>query len=256
MSDTKNVNSESDNGGRKPLSVSRGKDSGTVKQSFSHGRSKQVVVEKKKKRITPAGGKPTKTSGGSSAKPAGKGKPEVSKEVELAKKLGITVAELKARQAALKKQKEEDSKRKAEKEAQAEASRRLKEEQNRIAQEEREREEAEARKKAEEEARKQAEEEAARVAKEESERARAAKTDKKPVQSRKPEPEPAPPADPDGGALAALGGRVKRAKEQAPPPAKPSRSRGEPKRRQGKLTITAALDGDEDRQRSLASVKS
>merc|ERR1711916_176557 len=38
-------------------------------------------------------------------------------------------------------------------------------------------------------------------------------------------------------------------------PAKQARTRGEPKRRQGKLTIAAALEGEEDRQRSLASVK-
>ena len=35
---------------RKPLSLKRTVDAGHVKQSFSHGRSKSVVVEKKKKR--------------------------------------------------------------------------------------------------------------------------------------------------------------------------------------------------------------
>ncbi|MEM6556368.1 MAG: translation initiation factor IF-2 associated domain-containing protein, partial [Pseudomonadota bacterium] len=35
--------------GRKPLTA-RGSGSGTVKQTFSHGRSKQVVVQTKKKR--------------------------------------------------------------------------------------------------------------------------------------------------------------------------------------------------------------
>jgi translation initiation factor IF-2 len=42
---------------RKPLSLKRTVDAGHVKQSFSHGRSKSVVVEKKKKRtITAPGG--------------------------------------------------------------------------------------------------------------------------------------------------------------------------------------------------------
>src|SRR5438093_4369681 len=43
---------------RKPLSLKRTVDAGHVKQSFSHGRSKSVVVEKKKKRTisTPGGG--------------------------------------------------------------------------------------------------------------------------------------------------------------------------------------------------------
>ena len=49
MSDTKNDNSAND-GGRKPLTVSRGNSSGTVKQSFSHGRSRSVSVEVKKRR--------------------------------------------------------------------------------------------------------------------------------------------------------------------------------------------------------------
>ena len=54
MSDTKDTGGNT--GGRKPLTVSR-KSSGTVKQSFSHGRSKQVVVETKKRRsVGPSGG--------------------------------------------------------------------------------------------------------------------------------------------------------------------------------------------------------
>jgi translation initiation factor IF-2 len=41
---------------RKPLSLKRTVESGHVRQSFSHGRSKSVVVEKKKKRTISAGG--------------------------------------------------------------------------------------------------------------------------------------------------------------------------------------------------------
>ena len=37
-------------GGRKPLSLQRTVESGHVRQNFSHGRSKSVVVEKKKTR--------------------------------------------------------------------------------------------------------------------------------------------------------------------------------------------------------------
>src|SRR6186997_142486 len=44
-------------GARKPLSLKRTVESGHVRQNFSHGRSKSVVVEKKKKRtISGAGG--------------------------------------------------------------------------------------------------------------------------------------------------------------------------------------------------------
>ena len=41
---------------RKPLSLKRTVESGHVRQSFSHGRSKSVVVEKKKKRTISAPG--------------------------------------------------------------------------------------------------------------------------------------------------------------------------------------------------------
>ncbi|MEO1405502.1 MAG: translation initiation factor IF-2 associated domain-containing protein, partial [Pseudomonadota bacterium] len=92
MSDTTDKGNSS--GGRKPLTVSRGNSSGTVRQSFSHGRTKQVVVEKKKRRMVGAPGKP-----GAASKSSDTGAPALSKSAELAKKLGITETELKARQA-------------------------------------------------------------------------------------------------------------------------------------------------------------
>ena len=255
-SDTNNVKSDSD-GGRKPLSLGRGKDSGTVKQSFSHGRSKQVVVEKKKKRITTPPGQTAKPAAANAAAP--KGKPVPSRAAELAKKLGISEVELRARQVALKQREEEQNKRKIETEEREDAQRRLKEQQDRMQAEEAERAEAEARKKADEEARIKAEAEAEARAKEEAARPRAerpANQDRAPAR-RSEQPAPAPePQMPQEEPLNEMGGRVKRTKLAPPPvPVKPARTRGEPKRRQGKLTITAALDGDEDRQRSLASVR-
>ncbi len=232
-----------------------------MKQSFPQGRSKQVVVEKKKKRISSA---PGKTSKPAAPAPAGaKAKPQISKAAELAKKLGITEAELRARQAALKKREEDENKRKAADLARQEQQQRLKDEQNRIQREEQEREEAEARRKAEEEAMRQAEAEAAKQAEADAQRAKSEKAGKKP-EKRDERPQPVnkrpneadfEPAPNDADPLSKLGGRVKKQKLEAPAPAKPARTRGEPKRRQGKLTIAAALDGDEDRQRSLASVK-
>src|SRR5262245_65438525 len=52
MTETKEVTERTLRGAapRKPLSLKRTVDAGHVKQSFSHGRSKSVVVEKKKKR--------------------------------------------------------------------------------------------------------------------------------------------------------------------------------------------------------------
>lgn len=58
MSDTKDTGDKTISMERKKtLSVQRGVEQGTVRQSFSHGRSKQVVVEKKKRRaVTPGQG--------------------------------------------------------------------------------------------------------------------------------------------------------------------------------------------------------
>ncbi|MBO0765033.1 MAG: translation initiation factor IF-2 associated domain-containing protein, partial [Hyphomicrobiaceae bacterium] len=57
MSETKETNDKTLSvAPRKPLSLKRTVESGHVRQSFSHGRSKSVVVEKKKKRTITAPG--------------------------------------------------------------------------------------------------------------------------------------------------------------------------------------------------------
>jgi translation initiation factor IF-2 len=57
MSEIKETNDKTLRGDvRKPLSLKRTVESGHVRQSFSHGRSKSVVVEKKKKRTISAPG--------------------------------------------------------------------------------------------------------------------------------------------------------------------------------------------------------
>ncbi len=57
MSDTKNNHDNPTGGEKKTLGLKRGGsvEKGTVKQSFSHGRSKAVVVEKKKRRVVVPG---------------------------------------------------------------------------------------------------------------------------------------------------------------------------------------------------------
>jgi translation initiation factor IF-2 len=235
MSDSNDTGNTS-NGGRKPLTVSRS-GSGTVRQSFSHGRSKQVVVEKKKRRLVGGPGGPAKS----------KDKPAESPDAALARKLGITEAELAARKAALQAQKSQQEKRAADSQRTQEAQKRLQEEQQRKVQAEKEREESEARAKAAalEEA-KQAEAAAAAAAA----TGRASKSDRsKPADN-------VAPADPS--ALEAMGGRVKRDREKdnfSNRNSGGSKPRGEPKRRRGKLTIASALGDDGDRQRSLASLK-
>ncbi len=237
MSDS-NDTGKTSGSGRKPLTVSRS-GSGTVRQSFSHGRSKQVVVEKKKRRMVGGPG------GGSGA---AKEKPAISEDAALARKLGITEAELAARKAALQAQKSQQEKRAADSQRTQEAQKRLQEEQQRKVQVEKEREEAEARRKA-------AAEEEAKLAAAAAAAASASTRSSKSERS-KPAADKAPPADPS--ALEAMGGRVKRDREKdnfSNRNQGGSKPRGEPKRRRGKLTIASALGDDGDRQRSLASLK-
>jgi translation initiation factor IF-2 len=103
-------------GARKPLSLKRTVDAGHVRQSFSHGRSKSVIVEKKKKR----------TIGGPSEADAGKA-PEVIEADRLLNDLvqqrpgGLSTREIDARQRALdaaKERAETEARERAEHEAQ------------------------------------------------------------------------------------------------------------------------------------------
>ncbi|WP_291078582.1 translation initiation factor IF-2 [Hyphomonas sp.] len=239
MSDTKDTGGNT--GGRKPLTVSR-KSSGTVKQSFSHGRSKQVVVETKKRRsVGPSGGSSAPAS--ETAKPSSDSLE--ARLVATAKKLGITVNELKARQKALLERKQEEAARAKEEQREKEAQDRLRSEQEKKLQEAKEREEAEARRKAEEEARK-AEEAAAKERAERAPKGRA-KADAAPAA--------APPVD-DGAGRGKRGksGRDDRDRQNRDSQGRGSRGGGG-ERRRGKLTISSALGDDADRQRSLASLR-
>ena len=224
-------------GGRKPLSLSSsGK--GSVRQSLSGGRSKAVVVEKKKKVIIRPG------AGAGSAAPKVKvapkisvpaAKPKVDEAAAAAKRLGLSLAEYEKRQAALNTAKAQADERDAKKAAeQAEREARMAEEKAAL----------EAKKKAEEAEelrRLEAEEEKRR--KEEAEKLAARKPVGAPTAVKKEED--------TRSELEKAGGRVKK-KRAAPPP---TRSKGETKRRRGKLTIVSALAGNDDRQRSLASMK-
>ena len=241
MSDTKDKGGNS--GGRKPLTVQR-KSSGTVQQSFSHGRSKQVVVETKKRRSV--------GPGGSSPAPDAPQKGTDSREAKLiatAKKLGITVEELKARQKALLERKQEEAARAKEVQKREADQERLRSEQQRKVQEAKEREEAEARRKAEEEARKA--EEAA--AKERADRDK--KSRSKPAAAAKAQPGPVPDEPTNRGS----GKRGKQQRDTRDRGGRDSsgggRGRDDGSRRRGKLTIASALGDDADRQRSLASLK-
>ena len=252
MSDTKDKGKTT---GRKPLTVSRGGGSGTVKQTFSHGRSKQVVVETKKRRTVGAQTKPGAAGKPAAKKPAPGGK-EPSKLEAAAKKLGITVEELVQRQKVLMQRKKAEEARKAEQEKQQARTKALQEQQEAKQQQEKQREEAEARRKAEEAERKKAEAEAKKKS------ASEAKSGGRPERGGKGQSRGEAPNQADLEAAASSGGGRRKGGRNE----RTDRDRrdqgggrggrgGDNKRRRGKLTIASALGDDGDRQRSLASVK-
>jgi translation initiation factor IF-2 len=142
MSESKETDEKSTKG-RKPLSLKRTVDAGHVQQKFSHGRSKSVVVEKKRKRTVAApdreggrsgAGRAGASKASSQTSPSGLSQEEVAKraaalaaaqraakeaerEAEEAAKRSAAEAE----EAARKKAEEEAARIKAEKEAKAQA---------------------------------------------------------------------------------------------------------------------------------------
>ncbi|KIT14868.1 translation initiation factor IF-2 [Jannaschia aquimarina] len=216
----------SDTDGKKPLGLSGGARSGQVKQSFARGRTKNVVVETKRKRVVAP--KPGTQTAAQQSASGSKGK------------AGVTDAEmerrLKALQAAKAREAEEDERRKREEEERAQERERRRAELEAKEREEREREEL-LRQKAEEDERRKREAEEARN------RPAAAVAD-------------APAADkPDRSRN--LGPDAKPGGRDAP--RRRDDDSGKPKggdsRRSGKLTVNQALRGGEGRQRSLASMR-
>ncbi len=218
----------SDSDGKKTLGLRGGARPGNVKQSFSHGRTKNVVVETKRKRVVvpkPGAAKP----GGSGSAPGGdpSRRPAGISDAEMARRL-------KALQAAKAREVEEAAQREAEEKAREEERARRRAEQEAKEREQREAEER-ARQKAEEEERKRKE------AEEAAKRAAAAPAPEEPKAARAPASKPAPAATPR---------KQEREREQ--------RGRGKGRddnRRSGKLTLGQATGGEGGRQRSMASMK-
>ncbi|EEB84038.1 translation initiation factor IF-2 [Roseobacter sp. GAI101] len=222
----------SDSDGKKTLGL-RGAPArpGNVKQSFSHGRTKNVVVETKRKRVVvpkPAGVKPTGGSNPSLGDP--KKRPAGITDSEMERRL-------KAVQAARARESEEAEARAAEEKARAEDRERRRAEIDAKEAEEREREESLKAKAAEDERRK-AEAEAAAVA------AAAPAAVEQPSSAKMPNTK--------GGAPAP----VVRKKEGDREETNKRNKAGDDSRRSGKLTVNQALTGGEGgRQRSMAQMK-
>lgn len=221
----------SDNDGKKTLGLRGGPRSGNVKQSFSHGRTKNVVVETKRKRVVVPKPGAAQTAAGSAAtsamSAAGSKRPAGISDAEMERRL-------KALQAAKAREGEEAAQREAEEKARAEERDRMRAEKEAKEREQREAEER-ARQKAEEEERKARE--AAEAAKQ------AAADPAEPAVSRptaggpKPSQQPAPR-------------KVEREREE-----RGRRKGDDAERRSGKLTLNQALGGEGGRQKSMAAMK-
>ena len=242
-------NETKESAGRKPLmTVTRNVGQGTVKQSFSHGRSKTVVVETKQKRQVGAPPAAGAAAPGLTPRPAGAGVPP-PRQVTPAAPAPVR-QETPQPSARVGNLSDDETSRRREavaRAAQDESVRRerlAEEEQVRLA-----REAAERSKIAEEEARL---DEQRRIAEAE---ARLVALEAQPQNG-------AAPAAADGEQqnaemLAELGGRVKMRRQPQPPVAKPVK-KGEQERRKGKLTLDMVeriTEGDDDRVRSLAAMK-
>ena len=247
----------SDTDGKKPLGLGGPSHPGQVKQSFSHGRTKSVVVETKRKRIlVPKPGAPalaTRAPGspGGTTTPVG----DASK-----RPAGISDAEMERRMAALRAAKSRDAE---------DAARRAIE--DKVREEERAVRQAEADAKAREERER---EEALRLkAEEDAKRLRDAETrERKKEDVRKPAAGAKPAGPTDVAAAEAAASRAETKGVASVGPRKTDRdrvergattdrdARGKAKgsddaRRTGKLSLSDAIDGEGGRQRSMAAMK-
>src|SRR5690606_11708042 len=265
---------------KKTLTLKR-PEQGTVRQSFSHGRTKAVVVETKKRKFARPDGSPEPT-----AAPASKPKPRPAPSQQTQpsprretprpqqSRPGVVLNELSKSEMEARRRALQDSKvREAE-------DRRLAaiEAQRRAEEEERRRKEAEesARRQAEEDARLKAEAEARERAEAEAARRARAPAQRRPAQAdapRRPAPINAPGRMPpeDSTTLSKPVGhkasvvkkpagdeddRAKRGPAKVEAPARPVKKAGEDQRRRGKLTLNSALSSDEEgRSRSLSAMR-
>ena len=276
------------------LSLKRPSEQNTVRQSFSHGRTKSVVVETKKRRVGPAGGKDAPNAAAAAAAPARRApaasaaapaQPQAA-TAPAARPTGMVLrtlsdAERDARANALAdaRVREEEDRRHAEEESKRRAEREARDARERDAAEARKRDEEERRHK-EDERKRRAEDEARRRLGEEPLPARGplgprpAAGDARRPQSLNHMARPAPSAaDPASARPAATGlrapGRPVQAEDEAEGkriirrPGMPTRIITPPKtprapggnRNRGRLTIATATGGEDERTRSLASFR-
>ena len=236
------------------LELKKTVDAGQVRQSFSHGRTKAVAVEVRRKRTfaQSADGDMTEVKPAPeefAAMPADLAPEAIEVDTVVAdaedgkrtQPRELTEQERAARARALVGLKEAETEQRAADEARRAIEKAAEEERRRREEEQAERERAEAEARAQEE--KPSEKEAAAAPAE--------------AQSAQPSQRPASRAPARGSDAQADEGEPEKARGRRsgrPEPRRLAPKRGEPRRRSGRLTIAQALD-DEERQRSLASLR-
>src|SRR3569623_551188 len=258
MADTKNPGDKPLSVGSKTLSLKPRTETGVVRQSFSHGRSKSVVVEKKTKRRLPGDPAPAPVAEAPAAPKAAPAAPRAPAPRAPARPSGmvlrtLTEDEQSARASALAdaRVREEEERRVAEAEAARRNTKEYKEQQ--------EREAAEARRKAEEERHRV---EAAAKAKAEREaKKRFGETETKTAAAAPAARAGAPGALAPGVAAdgsdedeAPRGRRGPGGAIRAVTPPKTTQKPG-PAKQRGRLTLSTALNADDERERSIASFR-
>jgi translation initiation factor IF-2 len=251
MSETKNPGDKKVGAGSKTLTLKRGVEQGTVRQSFSHGRSKQVVVEKVKRRVI--GGTADAKAEAAPAPEAApkraaktaepKAAPAERKPAAAAPKSGVVLrtltedertarasalADSRVREAEERKIAEEDARRRQSRDVVDQADREAAEARKRD-EDERHRREEEAKRKAEQEAKKRFGEDAA---------------------LKGPGARPALEAEEDEGPR-----NPRRGAGPVRPVITPRPTRPTVQKQRGRLTLVTALTTDEVRERSVASFR-
>ncbi|GAA3843674.1 translation initiation factor IF-2 [[Pseudomonas] carboxydohydrogena] len=260
MADTKNPGDKPLSVGSKTLSLKPRTETGVVRQSFSHGRSKSVVVEKKTKRRLAGDAAPAPVAEAPAAPKAPPAAPRAPAPKAPARPSGmvlrtLTDDEQSARAHALAdaRVREEEERRAAEAEAARRNTKEYKEQQ--------EREAAEARRKAEEE-RHRVEAEAKAKAEREAKK-RFGEAEAKPATATAAAPAARAGAPAARAPVAADGSdedeapRVRRGPGgaiRAVTPPKTTQKPG-PAKQRGRLTLTTALNADDVRERSIASFR-
>ncbi|MDI1266411.1 MAG: translation initiation factor IF-2 [bacterium] len=286
MVDTKSPGDKTLSVPSKTLTLKPRVETGTVRQSFSHGRTKQVVVEKRGKRRVGGDGPVTETHAPepvvAKVAPAAPAKPAPSRPAPAAPRSGsgvvlrtLTEDERSARASALADAKvreieerrlaEEEAKRRSSKEGIEQAEREAAEA-RRKAEEERHRIEEEAKRKAEVEAKKRFGEAEAKAAGAAAAPGRPGTVTTRPATARPGGARPASPAAPaarapgvasDGSDDDEAPRTIRRGPGGAARPVvapKPTQKPG-PQKERGRLTLVTALNADDVRERSIASFR-